>query len=308
MASLRQRATVGARLAGKRIGNVPHPTAGKGRVTVFSRLSGALVRAILVAVVICTPALILPDTSSDTAQIVALMALFGFALTLFEYASVYPGLIEFRDAPPFNRIRFMSLFLTVLLLSLAVQSQYHASTLTRLIEVLGTTVAGSIDVPYSPVRLLQLALPADASLHQVALVRTAAGMAYLISLLTLGYFVIVMRIMGWPQAHTKFNVWVNLPTFDPTAGGDVVERLRRDSWFNIALGFLLPFLIPAVLKLVSVSFVIVTLEVPHTMIWMVTAWAFLPASLFMRGIALARVAQMIENKRLASGASDYLPA
>lgn len=308
MASLRQRVTVGARLAGKRIGNVPHPTAGKGRVTVFSRLSGALVRAILVAVVICTPALILPDTSSDTAQIVALMALFGFALTLFEYASVYPGLIEFRDAPPFNRIRFMSLFLTVLLLSLAVQSQYHASTLTRLIEVLGTTVAGSIDVPYSPVRLLQLALPADASLHQVALVRTAAGMAYLISLLTLGYFVIVMRIMGWPQAHTKFNVWVNLPTFDPTAGGDVVERLRRDSWFNIALGFLLPFLIPAVLKLVSVSFVIVTLEVPHTMIWMVTAWAFLPASLFMRGIALARVAQMIENKRLASGASDYLPA
>ena len=104
----------------------------------------------------------------------ALMALFGFALTLFEYASVYPGLIEFRDAPPFNRIRFMSLFLTVLLLSLAVQSQYHASTLTRLIEVLGTTVASSIDVPYSPVRLLQLALPADASLHQVALVRTAA--------------------------------------------------------------------------------------------------------------------------------------
>lgn len=274
----------------------------------FSRLSGALFRAILVAVVICIPALILPDTSSDAAQIVALMALFGFALTLFEYASVYPGLIEFRDAPPFNRIRFMSLFLTVGLLSLAVQSQYHASTLTRLIEVLGTTVASSIDVPYSPVRLLQLALPADASLHQVALVRTAAGMAYLISLLTLGYFVIVMRIMGWPQAHTKFNVWVNLPTFDPTAGGDVVERLRRDAWFNIALGFLLPFLIPAVLKLVSVSFVIVTLEVPHTMIWMVTAWAFLPASLFMRGIALARVAQMIENKRLASGASDYLPA
>lgn len=265
-------------------------------------------RAILVAVVISTPALILPDTSSDTAQIVALVALFAAALTFFEYASVYPGLVEFRDAPPFNRIRFISLLSTVVLLSTTVLSQYHPTTLTRFIEVLGSSVASSIDVPYSPVRLLQLALPADASPYHIAMLRTAAGMAYLISLITLGYFVIIMRVMGWPQAQTKFNVWVNLPTFDPTAGGDVVERLRRDSWFNIALGFLLPFLIPAVLKLISISFVIVTLESPHTMIWMVTAWAFLPASLFMRGIALGRVAHMIEEKRRTQGASDYLPA
>ena len=26
----------------------------------------------------------------------------------------------------------------------------------------------------------------------------------------------------------SFNVWINLPTFDPTTGGDVVERLERD--------------------------------------------------------------------------------
>jgi hypothetical protein len=275
---------------------------------VFSRLAGALVRAILIAVVISIPALILPDTNSDTAQIVALISLFAAALTFFEYASVYPGLVEFRDAPPFNRIRFISLFATVLLLTLAELSQFYPSTLTRFIEVMGSTVASSIDVPYSPVRLLQLALPADAGAQHIAMVRTAAGMAYLISLITLGYFVVILRLIGWPQAQTKFNVWVNLPTFDPTAGGDVVERLRRDAWFNIALGFLLPFLIPAVLKIVSINFVVVTLESPHTLIWMVTAWAFLPASLFMRGIALGRVAHMIEEKRRLQDANEYLPA
>ena len=35
----------------------------------------------------------------------------------------------------------------------------------------------------------------------------------------------------------------------------------------------------------------------HTTIWLVTAWAFLPASLLMRGVALNRVAGLIYKKR-----------
>nr|WP_038145655.1 hypothetical protein [Thioclava atlantica] len=273
-----------------------------------SRLTGALIRAILVAIAIATPAMALPDTTNDTTQIVALVALFGATLTLFEYAAVYPGLIEFRDAPPFNRIRFVSLYATVVLLTMVVLSETHPTTLTRFIEAIGSTVASSIDVPYSPVRLLQLTLPSNASAAQLELVRTAAGMAYLISLFSLGYFVIVLRVIGWPHAQTQFNVWVNLPTFDPTAGGDVVDHLRRDAWFNLALGFLLPFLIPAVLKLVASSFMLVTMQSAHTLIWMVTAWAFLPASLFMRGIALGRIAHMIEEKRRLQETGGYVAA
>ncbi|MEO8529897.1 MAG: hypothetical protein ABI459_01625, partial [Deltaproteobacteria bacterium] len=94
-----------------------------------------------------------------------------------------------------------------------------------------------------------------------------------------------------------FNVWVNLPTFDPTAVGDVVERLQRDARVNIALGFLLPFLTPALVKATSTVFGAVTFDNPHTLIWTVAAWAFLPSSLFMRGIAMGRVANMIERKR-----------
>ncbi|MCX7889762.1 MAG: hypothetical protein N2422_08565 [Rhodobacteraceae bacterium] len=272
----------------------------------ISQLTGAFVRAILVMVLIATPSLMLPGVSHDTTQIVALVALFAAALTFFEYASAYPGLVEFRDAPPFNRLRFLSLFATVLILSAIVRGQTDPTTLTQFIEVLGNKLGEAIDVPYSPVRLVVLMLPPDMSLEHLILVRTAAGISYLLSLLTLVMFVGVMRFIGWPARMGSFNVWVNLPTFDPTTGGDVVERLQRDARFNIALGFLLPFLIPAAVKLASLAFEPVTLESPQTLIWTMAAWAFLPASLFMRGIAMHRIAGMIAEKRrlnnIASGA------
>lgn len=268
-----------------------------------SRITGALVRAILVMVMIATPSLMLPAVNSDTTQIVALIALFAAGLTFFEYASSYPGLVEFRDAPPFNRLRYLSLLTTVLLLSAIIRGQTEPTTLTNFVDALGSKLGAAIDVPYSPVRLVVLMLPADMDVQQVTLVRTAAGISYLISLLTLVIFVVTMRLLGWPSRMGTFNVWINLPTFDPTTGGDVVDRLTRDSRFNIAMGFLLPFLIPAVVKMASQSLAPVALENPHTLIWTMTAWAFLPASLFMRGIAMGRVAQMIADKRRSLGQS-----
>lgn len=276
-----------------------------------SQITGAFVRALLVMVLIAIPSLMLPSVSADTTQIVALVALFAAALTFFEYASTYPGLVEFRDAPPFNRVRFLSLFVTVLLLSTIVRGQSEPTTLTDFIEALGNKLGSVIDVPYSPVRLVVLMLPDDMSLRHLLLVRTAAGLSYLISLTTLIIFVVTMRMIGWPTRMGSFNVWINLPTFDPTTGGDVVERLERDARFNIALGFLLPFLIPAAVKVASIAFQPVTLESPQTLIWTMTAWAFLPASLFMRGIAMGRIAGMIAEKRLQNSLAaeaEMLPA
>lgn len=277
----------------------------------ISQITGAFVRALLVMVLIATPSLMLPSVTSDTTQIVALVALFAAALTFFEYASTYPGLVEFRDAPPFNRVRFLSLFVTVLLLSTIVRGQTEPTTLTNFIGALGNKLGAVIDVPYSPVRLVVLMLPEDMSLRHLILVRSTAGLSYLISLSTIIVFVITMRILGWPSRMGSFNVWINLPTFDPTTGGDVVERLERDARFNIALGFLLPFLIPAAVKVAAIAFQPVTLESPQTLIWTMTAWAFLPASLLMRGIAMGRIAGMIAEKRrqnnLAAEA-EMLPA
>lgn len=276
----------------------------------ITKIAATALRAFLVVLLISMPALIIPGMSSDTTQIVSLVAIFAGALVIFEYSSAYPGLVEFRDAPPFNRIRFGSLFVTVLLLTLMSLGGYYPTTFTSFIEAVGALIGHAIDFPYSPVRLVVLMLPENTGIEHITLVRSAAGISYFISLLTLAAFVMVLRATGWPARSGSFNVWVNLPTFDPTAGGDIVERLERDARFNIALGFLLPFITPAVIKAAITMFGTVTLESPQTLIWTVAAWAFLPASLFMRGIAMGRIARMIESERRKSGEAtdaDFLP-
>lgn len=268
------------------------------------RVIGASIRAFLVILMIVTPSLLLPGTAADAMPVVTLIALFAAGLTFFEYVSSYPGLVEFRDAPPFNRIRFASLFVTVILLTELVIGTVTPTPLSQFIAGIGAAVGQAIDFPYSPVRLVVLMLPPDADAMHVQLVRDSAGLAYIISLITLAVFVILQRVRRWPTRKGGFNVWINLPTFDPTAGGDVVERLERDARFNIALGFLLPFLTPAVIKSATSLFGTVSLDNPQTLIWTVAAWAFLPASLFMRGIAMGRIALMITEKRRLAQQGD----
>ncbi len=283
----------------------------EGGRAVVSRITSAFVRAVLVMLLVATPSMLLPGADADGKEMVALVALFAGFLTFIEYNSAYPGLIEFRDAPPFNRVRFMMLFATILLLSVIARGETHPTTLTAFVQAVGGLVGTAMDFPYSPVRLATLMVGGTASEGQVDIVRIAAGMSYLISLLSLSVFVILLRFYGWPSRAGAFNVWVNLPTFDPTAGGDVVDRLDRDARVNIALGFLLPFLIPTVVRAGSSGFEPLTFTSPQTLIWTMAAWAFLPASLFMRGIAMGRIADMIREKRRLNGqagSEGYLPA
>lgn len=279
---------------------------------VVSQLTSALMRAVLVMVVVATPSMLLLDVTSDTKQMVALVALFLGLLTFVEYNSTYPSLVEFRDAPPFNRIRFLMLFAIVFFLSTIERGKVAPTSFTEFTSAVGMVVGASMDFAYSPVRLATLMMSDGASAQEIAEVRTAAGMAYLISLVSLSVFVVALKSGNWPSRGRTFNVWVNLPTFDPTAGGDVVVRLQRDARINIALGFLLPFLTPAVVMISSTSFEPLSAANSQTLIWTMTAWAFLPASLFMRGIAMGRVADMIQERRNANralqGARDGLAA
>lgn len=263
----------------------------------ISRLPGAIARAILVVLLIATPSVMLPGVAENTAQTVVFVSILAAALVLVEYGASAPSLVEFRDAPPFNRIRFVALFATVGLLTVVSSANPSTSQTTEVIAAIGRLIGHSIDFPYSPVRLVVLMLPEDSSAQLVSDVRTAAGLSYIISLLSLAVFLLALRFNRWPARSGAFNVWINLPTFDPTGRGDVVDRLNRDAKVNLILGFLLPFLIPALVRLTSDFVNPIGLDNPQTVIWTMAAWAFLPASLFMRGIAMARVAQLIQQQR-----------
>lgn len=273
----------------------------------FAKLTSALTRAVLVTLLLATPAMLLPTVGPDAVQIVLFFAVFASALVFIEYFSEYPSIVEFRFAPPFNRIRFLAIFLTVFTLSLIARGQVAPNALTSFLSELGIVVGNVIDIPYSPVHLMVIMLPENASDDLVQSVRVASGLSYFISLAALVVFFFFVRILGWPARNGAFNVWINLPLFDPTAGGDVLPRLQRDARLNIALGFLMPFLIPAVIQMMSDLVNPIYLDDPMTLIWTISAWAFIPASLIMRGMAMGRVAEMIdENRRRAYAAAQAL--
>jgi hypothetical protein len=253
---------------------------------------------------IATPALMLPNSAADTTQITVLVALLAAFMTFVEYNSNAPSIVEFRDAPPFNRLRFVALFATVYLITLICKHAVDPTEVTAMVSNIGIIVGQAIDFPFSPVRLTVLMLPENAPEEIVSNVRTAAGIAYLSSLLAMTAFIVMVRVFGWPARKGAFNVWINLPLFDPTAGGDVLPRLQRDARINITLGFLLPFIIPALVKLATDAINPISLNNYQTLIWTMSAWAFLPASMIMRGVAMHRIAEMIEQQRRRHYASE----
>lgn len=267
----------------------------------LTRFSTSAVRGLLVALLIALPSLILPGTTGDTAEIVTLVAIFAAVLTTIEYASSYPSIIEFRDAPPFNRIRYLSLMLSIVTIALLCRADTQPNAFASFLGAVGGLIGLIIDFPGSPVRLMLDIMNDSASAAELWQIRSAAGLSYFISTLSLLAFLIILRFAGWPSGIKGFNVWINLPTFDPTAGADVVDRLRRDAWVNVGLGFFLPYLVPAGAKAGVALFGTAGFGSDHTLIWTMAVWGFLPASLFMRGIAMARIADMIASRRRRAG-------
>jgi len=264
---------------------------------VIGQLTGAALRAMLVALLIAMPSLLISGVGIDGSQFVMLLALLSAGLVMVEYNSAYPSLITFRHAPPYNRLRFGMVFVAVMILTLVFRGYRDPGTTTQIMSSIGVILGNTTDFPFSPVRLAVLMLPAETSDSLVDAVRMAAGVCYSLSVLMVLAFIALVQLYGWPSRNGAFNVWINLPMFDATSGGDVVSRLKRHARINLVLGFLLPFLIPAMVSAASETLDIGALATPQILIWMMCLWAFFPASLMMRGIAMVRIASMIENKR-----------
>lgn len=274
-----------------------------------SAVPGALARALLVVVLTVFPAMAIPSTAPDTAQSMVLLALFLGGIVFAEYASTYPGLIEFRYAAPFNRTRFTLLALIAILVSLIFRQTEAPGVLGAIVSHAASLCGGLLDFAVSPVSLLLAALPGDTLTGHLVMVRDAAALAYVLGLTTILGFVAAVRLRAWPMGNAPFNVWMNLPTFDPTAGNDVVLRLQRHARINVALGVLLPFLLPAAVYASAVLIKPLTLTSPMGFVWGITLWAFVPTALVMRGVAMARVARLIRiNRRRLADSDDGVMA
>ncbi len=259
---------------------------------------------------VLAPSLLLPGTT-DISEITILAALAAAALVLSEYAAVAPNLLEFRGAPPYNRIRFAILLVTLTLIAIALSGGTNGSVLQRLVLAVGILLGGATDFVLSPIWLILRLMPAEATPVQVQTVRAAAGLAYLAGLVGLTVFAIVIRILGWPARGDALNIWINLPTIDPNGRGDVVVRLRRAGAVNISLGLLAPYLMPPLALVIARAFGLSMLRSDLMLVWVMSLWAFLPVSLFLRGLALRRLALTIALRRRhleADADPGFLPA
>ena len=263
----------------------------------LSRLFGALLRAVLVVVVVSTPSLLIPGTTEEGAQMVTLVALALGLFTAVEYGATFPALIEFRDAPPFNRVRILSLLAVLLCLSHVAGGAGQSSSLLLVLNALGLLIGHAMEFPWSPLSVVLSHLPADAPPVTALQVKVMAGLAIFVTLIALVTFTMLLRMHHWPNRGQPFNVWVNLPTFDPTTGGDVVPRLMRDARVNIILGLTTTFILPVVGLMAADQIDLELLTSPHAMVWGIALWMFLPLSMFMRAMAMMRIADMIRDRR-----------
>lgn len=261
---------------------------------------------------VAMPSLMLPSVAADTSQTVMIMSLLAGLMVFIEYFGRYPSILEFRFAPPYNRLKFGFAFFTVIILSLYGRGVNDPTPLSDLVTRSGTAIGDLMDFHYSPVRSLMAMLPDAANAAQTEALRLIAGLSYVLSLSMVAVFLALVKLTGWPVRRGAFNMAVNMPLFDPTGGGDVVERLYRDAALNISLGFVLPFLIPLASLGLSDFVERVGFLHPQNMIWITVAWAFLPASMIMRGVAMYRIAELVSRKRrqayaAKTGDDDALP-
>ncbi len=251
---------------------------------------------------------LLVGAGAGSAELVLLAAAVAGLFVLVEYAARSPVVVDFRAAPPLNRMRFATLAAT--LGAVAVALGGGDAALSRLLLAVGALLGEAIDVWGSPLRALEAFLPPGTTEADARAIRAAAGLAYLVNLVGLTLFAIVLRLCGWPSAGGAFNLWINLPTFDPGAGR-VVRRLRRDGAVNVSLGIAAPYLTPPLVLWLGGGVPLRAGDL--TLVWVISLWAFLSATLLMRGIALRRLAAMIALRRRRLGLDgaadpDFLPA
>lgn len=263
----------------------------------LSRLARASVRAFLVGLLVMLPSLFLPSVAADTSLIVALVALGAAALVFFDYASTSPGLIEFSGAPPFNRIRFLAALATVALLTALAWADAASGGAPHALGAFAAALAHVQDFPLSPVWVIVESLPAATPPETAEALRRALALAYPLSLLAIAVFVWTIHVDRWPMHSGAFNIWVNLPNHTPRPGEDTAARLSREARSQILVGLLMPVSAGVLLKAAPALSLALPLGDPHAVIWLVTVWAILPAGIVMRGLALARLAELAAERK-----------
>lgn len=239
------------------------------------------------------PAIVLTPGSDHSGGRAAglLLAAAAALFVMFEYGARTPALVDFRVAPPINRLRFTVVAVTLAAATLCCATGDEASALGRTFR----GFAAAMDFPYSPVAMAaDIFTRASASGPDPA-VQYAAATAFCVAFASTLAFAAVIWFGPWPARADRLNLSVNLPTWDGEEGAAGAPRLAFMGAQVLVTAVALLFAM-LVLGGIVVGVVAPDLEIsPLALAWSATIWAAAPGAMALRGVALLKLAQRLRE-------------
>jgi len=254
------------------------------------QLFGALVRALILGVVIVTPAFILPDIPNVARELSMIIAAIIAAFALFEYSGKTPGFVDFRFAPPYNRFRVG--ILAAITIGLSLVGRATISENADILALADATLMYSI-TPNSPVDFVLAKISSFETAASSELLTRMFSTAFSIAVIVTAFLSLLLWVFKWPFGRTEFNLWINLPTFTPGEVSQTGRRLRRDGWLNIIISFALFYAIPFIFPIAQKQLGTDLFSDMHSLVWIATIWVFLPAVVFVRGTSLIKISRIL---------------
>jgi len=260
------------------------------------RLLGAIFRALWVVAVVAIPSLLLPSASQGSVEFALIIGGIIGIFTFFEYGSSAPGFVDFRFAPPYNRFRAFTIGVQVVAVTLICRSVELGLNDAAILDW-AQQAAIALDFEFSPV-----AMAIDAALKDARFSDTTAILlvysittSFVIGVGMTLAFAVLLWVFAWPRDRLNFNLWANLPTFQPKDGTEIPKRLRRDAYFNIILGVVLIYGLPLIPTYGFSWLTVDVFENNQAMVWATTLWVFLATSLIARAAAMLKIARILSR-------------
>lgn len=259
----------------------------------LNRLIGAVFRAVVVIIIIALPSFILPGSTLNARELSLIAGGVVGAFTIFEYAAKSPGFVDFRFAPPYNRMRVAIIASELLVIAFYFRDLALGGPMVEL----GQQAAALVEIAGSPVGMTLDKFADTLTPGQLDRLGTAMSLAMLLAIGLSCLFAILLWISRWPVDRAGFNLWVNMPNFEPSEVGKTERRLYRDGILNILFAPLILFSAPYVLPLVSQALGSSLLHQEQSVVWLAALWAFVPASLIIRGAAILKIRAILRQAK-----------
>lgn len=260
------------------------------------RLIGAIFRAFLVVVVAAIPSLLLPSASQGAVEFALIIGGIIGIFTFFEYGSTAPGFVDFRYAPPYNRFRAFTIATQVIAVTLVCRAVELGLSEAAIVDW-ARQAAQMLDFKFSPVSMGIDAILTDSRFSDTSaiLLVYSISASFVIGIGLTAIFALILWVFPWPKDRENFNLWANLPTFQPKDGSNIPRRLRRDAYFNIILGAALIYALP-LLPTFGIDWLTVDIfENSQAMVWAATLWVFIATSLIARAFAMLKIARILSR-------------